>query len=337
MTEQKPDQHEGSLLSRISEEELQGFSPHEVSTAVPFLDDEVDGAAVELYKQASDYVLASIRKGQQGKSPDITLGRDLASRMVDSLERDSALLLLATDRRQEFAVATHAVNVTILALRVAGTLKYTRDQQLRVGLAGLLHEIGVGWLPNRLLHEKGEVSPEIRRRVRERPVYSAEILERLCPDLPWLSKTVGQVYEREDGSGFPRGLKKEEILEEAKVLAIADVFEACIHDRPYRKALTGYQLLHELTRGQSGSFPPHIVKGLVRSFSVYPYNEYVVLSTNEIARVVEVNRDNVLRPVVDVLYNSKGERLSKPKTIDLSRHPSLSITEAVTYDTLPQQ
>ncbi|MFQ5930713.1 MAG: HD-GYP domain-containing protein, partial [Acidobacteriota bacterium] len=146
---------------------------------------------------------------------------------------------------------------------------------------------------------------------------------------------VGQVYERENGSGFPAGLKGGEILEEAKILGIADVFEACIHDRPYRKAVTGYQLLEELTRGGTRTFSDHIVKALVRSFSLYPYNEYVILNTNEVGQVVEVNPENLLRPVVKILYDSQGKPLREPREIDLAQNPSHSITKAITYKRLP--
>ena len=75
--------------------------------------------------------------------------------MVDSIVDSSALLMLATDRVQEFTVSTHSVNVAVLSIRLAQTLNYNLEHQVRVGLAGLLHEIGVAWLPERLLHKTG--------------------------------------------------------------------------------------------------------------------------------------------------------------------------------------
>ena len=109
----------------------------------------------------------------------------------------------------------------------------------------------------------------------------------LKPPFDWMAQIVGQIYEREDGNGFPLGLKGEEIREEAKILGIVDVLEACIHDRPYRNALTGYQLLEELIRKDTQGFSDPIVKALLKSFSLYLYNEYVLLNTKELARVVE--------------------------------------------------
>ena len=290
----------------------------------------VDAETISLYTIATAYVLESIRRVEQKKRPDIDKGKELVQRMSDSIVHSSALLLLATDRRQDFAVSTHCVNVSVLSLRLSQTLGYLMQKQIEVGLAALLHEIGVAKLPEGMLQEAGQVSPEAR----QRPVYGAKILEELCPEYGWLAKTVGQVYERETGSGFPQGLKGKDICEEAKILGIMDVFEACIHDRPHRKALTGYQLLDAFTRGETESFAPHIVKALIESFSVYTYNEYVVLNTDEMGRVVEVNSENLCRPLVRILYDKERKAVEQLLEIDLSKKPSLFITKAVTYDEL---
>ncbi len=251
--------------------------------------------------------------------------------MLDSISESSALLLLATDRLQDFAVSTHSANVAILSLRVAQAMNLSEQDQIRVGLAGLLHEIGVTSLPEGMLYRAGKLVPEVRNR----PVYGAEILGEFYPDQDWLLQTVRQVYEREDGSGFPLGLQGKEILEAAKILGIVDVFEACIHDRPYRDALTGYQLLAELTRGQTKTFANHIVKALMNSFSLYPLNEFVVLNTHEVAQVVEVNPEFSLRPLVKILYDKEGRLLRTPREADLSHQSLLFIVKAISHHELP--
>ena len=293
-------------------------------------EEDIDAETSSLYTIATAYVLESIRRVEQKKSPDIDKGKELVQRLSDSIVQSSALLLLATDRRQDFAVSTHCVNVSVLSLRLSQTLDYLLQKQIEVGLAALLHEIGVAKLPERMLQDPGQMRPEAR----QRPVYGAQILEELCPEYGWLAKTVGQVYERENGSGFPQGLKGEEICEEAKILGIMDVFEACIHDRPHRKALTGYQLLDAFTRGETESFASHLVKALIEGFSVYTYNEYVVLNTDEMGRVVEVNSGNLCRPLVRILYDKERKTVAQPSEIDLAETPSLFITKAVTYDEL---
>ena len=320
-----------SLLEKVSELELEEFQPQEIPGSKGGPEEKGDSDSVSLYNAATAYVSKSIQKAQKKKSPDMKQGEELVQGIIDSIAQSPALLLLATDRTQEFAVSTHSVNVTILALRLAQTLDYDLQNQIKVGLAALLHELGVALLPERLLYQPGQVSPQVR----QRPAYSAQLLKKFYPKDDWLFETAGQVYERANGSGFPLGLEGDQVREEAQVLGIVDVFEACIHDRPYRKALTGYQLLEELTRGNTKTFSDHIIKGLVRSFSLYPYNEYVLLNTNELAQVVDINPQKLSRPVVKILYDKQGQLLSEPRKTDLAQHPSLFISKAVTYHDLP--
>jgi HD-GYP domain-containing protein (c-di-GMP phosphodiesterase class II) len=323
---------EASLIETVSQQELEEFQPRqiEVTEAPPEIETESEPAS--LYKAATAYFLESIRRIQRETAPNIEQGEELVKRIIDSILDNSALLLLATDRRQEFAVSAHSVNVAILSLRLAQTLNYDKENQARLGLAALLHEVGVVSLPKQLVHETGPVSPEVR----QRPAYGAKILKAFYPTYDWLFETVGQVYEREDGNGFPLGLKGEEIREEAKILGIVDVLEACIHDRPYRKALTGYQLLEELIREDTQGFSDPIVKALLKSFSLYPYNEYVILNTKELARVVEINPANSFRPLVQILYDSNGVRLEEPRETDLALSSLLFISQAISYHELPE-
>jgi HD-GYP domain-containing protein (c-di-GMP phosphodiesterase class II) len=125
------------------------------------------------------------------------------------------------------------------------------------------------------------------------------------------------------------GLPGEEIDERAKIIGIADVFDAYIHSRPYRSPVTGYQALFELTTDQQREFSDQMVKALIRGFSLYPINECVRLSTGEVGRVVDINQDNLSRPVVTILIDGEGVALDDPKTIDLGRESSMYIAEAL--------
>ena len=323
---------EASLIETVSKQELEEFQPRQIEVTEAPPENKTKSEPASLYKAATDYCLESIRRIQRKAAPNIEQGEELVMRLIDSIMDNSALLLLATDRRQEFAVSAHSVNVAILSLRLAQTLNYNKENQVRLGLAALLHEMGVVSLPKQLVHETGPVSPEVR----QRPAYGAKILKAFYPKYDWLFETVGQVYEREDGNGFPLGLEGEEIREEAKILGIVDVLEACIHDRPYRNALTGYQLLEELIHDDTKGFSDPIVKALLKSFSLYPYNEYVLLNTKELARVVEINPENSFRPLVQILYDSNGVRLEEPRETDLALSSLLFISQAISYHELPE-
>ncbi len=320
------------LPDKISEEELNNFETGDLlggSRDVP--EGTTESESAQLYERATVLVLESIHRAEKDQPPDVEEGKRMVQQMDDLISKDSGLLLAATDRIQAFAVSTHCVNVAILGVRIARSLNYSDEGKMKVGLAALLHEIGVVKLSRRMVHERGKVDQEVRNR----PVYSAEILEKLGSEYDWLVQTVRQVYEREDGTGFPLGIKGKDIREEAKILGIVDVLEACIHERPYRRAMTGYQLFHELTSGANQRFASRIVKALLKCFSLYPYNEYVLLNTGEIGKVVEVSETNILRPKLKMLFDVKGEPFEDQPELDLKSTPSRNINQAITYHQLP--
>ncbi len=298
-------------------------------------DSKETGEDVELvYREANAFLLASIRRVEDGEKVDVTQGAEIAKRIVEALKKDNGLLLLATERTSEFTLAQHSVNVAIIAARIGQSLGIPEDRIIRLGLAGLVHDIGSAKLKEKLLYKRGQFSASERAEIERRPIYSAQILSNI-PGFDWLQQLVIQVHERENGKGYPHRLEGKEITEDAKVLGIADVFEARIHERPHRQAMTGYQLLERLTSG-GGSFSDRIIKALIRSFSVYPFNEYVVLNTGEIGKVIDISAENTLRPTIKVLFSAEGEPVGEPKIINLARNASLFITRAIPASSLPK-
>ncbi|HUV12310.1 MAG TPA: HD domain-containing phosphohydrolase, partial [Acidobacteriota bacterium] len=203
--------------------------------------------AQQLYSRAVASVLEWIKGAESRSLPRLDSGWTLAADIVGALEYDSALLLAATDRFQEFSVSAHSVNVAILSVRFADTMGRASRFKERICLAALLHEIGVVRLPEGLMFKKDPLSAEALQLLRSRPVLSAEVLQALGEPSGDLAEIVGQVFERANGSGSPLGRKGNEIREEAGIVGIVDAFETCIHSRPYRQAFTGYQTLQEFS------------------------------------------------------------------------------------------
>jgi HD-GYP domain-containing protein (c-di-GMP phosphodiesterase class II) len=282
----------------------------------------------QLYDEACAYVMDSIRNVEAG-GVDVFRGAGIAERIVESLARDKGLVLEATRRDQDYSVSRHCVNVAVFATRIAQTLNCDLQAQREVCLGGLLHELGVSRLPSKLVHKSDLLTSSEVKQLKRRPLGSAEIINRLGKEYRWLGRMVSQVMERENGTGYPVGLGGDEIIEGAKILGIADVFDACIHERPYREALSGYQALFELTTDQQRAFPDHLVKALIKGFSLYPFNECVRLSTGEVGTVIDINDENLSRPIVTVLFDSNGEEVTDSRVVDLSREPALFIEEAL--------
>lgn len=296
--------------------------------------EEVGKETALLYKEAFAYVLSAIRRAENHRAMDLPTGLGLSRRILMALKSDNGLLLLATDRTAEFSLTQHCVNTAIIATRISHTMGMSEEHVLRLCLAGLLHDIGTVRLPPKLLCKFSAFTEEERLEMRKRPFYSGEILSGI-PDFEWLPPIVSRVPEREDIRSLSREWQSEsDLTEESMVLGLANVFEAAIHHRPYRRAMTGYQSLEALA-GEVGLFPTRITKAMLRSFSVYFFNEFVVLNTGEIGKVININVENALRPTVKVLFSADGERLVKPKVVNLARNASLFITRAIKPEELP--
>jgi HD-GYP domain-containing protein (c-di-GMP phosphodiesterase class II) len=292
--------------------------------------------AQQLYTRAVESVQDWIKGAESRTLPGVESGWAVAEEIVQAIEYDSALLLAATDRFQAFSVAAHSVNVAILSVRFTGTMGRARQFQERVCLAALLHEIGVARLPRGLMYKKDPLSPEAVHLLRSRPLLSAEVLQGFGEPSGDLAEIVGQVFERANGSGSPLGRKGNEIREEARILGIVDALETCIHSRPYRKAFTGYQTLQEFSTDPTAPFSDDEVKTLIRSVSLFPYNELLRLSNGEVARVVDINRENLSRPIIEVVSGKPGPVPNASNLVNLAESPSLQISEVISLERLAQ-
>ncbi|MGI8785438.1 MAG: HD domain-containing phosphohydrolase [Acidobacteriota bacterium] len=184
-------------------------------------------------KEAASFVSASMKRAATGETIDAQRGLAVVGTIIESLKKNNELLLTASDRSAEFSVAHHSINVAILASVMAQTSGKAGQSLLRICLAGMLHDIGTVKLPEKLIYKPGPLTAEERSHMRRRPIYSAEILSNV-KGLEWLPVIVSQVCERDDGQGYPYGLRGKQISEEARLLGISDVLEARTHARPYR-------------------------------------------------------------------------------------------------------
>jgi HD-GYP domain-containing protein (c-di-GMP phosphodiesterase class II) len=226
----------------------------------------------------------------------------------------------------EFGLARHMVNTAIFAMKIAQGLEIPEEELPWAGLAAALHDVGMVIVPQRTLGKAANLSSEEMAIVRQHPEKGFRILQGLGPEYEWLANVALQEHEREDGSGYPRGLKGDEIHELAKVVGLADVYEAITHPRPYRTARAPLDIVKEIIATERTKFSDRVLKGFIRGLSTFPVGSFVRLNSNEIARVVATNPVLPLRPVVDVVAGPKGEPLDSPRRIDLSSSTLIYIT-----------
>ena len=161
--------------------------------------------------------------------------------------------------------ANHQQRVTQLACAIAKAMDLPEDDITGLYLAGLVHDIGKVSVPAEILCNPGGLSTDELNIIKMHPTVGYEVLKGL--DLPWpIAQIVHQHHERIDGSGYPLGLSEEDILLEARILAVADVVEAMASHRPYRPSLGLDYALHEIVKNKDKLYDPNVVDACLRVF-----------------------------------------------------------------------
>lgn len=286
-----------------------------------------DRSADLYYQLAQQEVTRILEAASRGEACTVGTLRRVMAGMVQALATGDDLLLQAQEAGDpRVDLARHMVNVAIFSLKIGQGAGCRDDELPWLGLAACLHDVGMVIVPRRILDKPEALSPDEMALVRQHPEKGFRILQALGPEFEWLANVALQEHEREDGSGYPRGLAGDQIHEYAKIVGLADVYEALSHNRPYRQMSSPVDVVKELISSQRRRFPDRILKGFIRGLSAFPVGSVVRLNSMEVGRIVATNPTLPLRPVVEVMQGSKGERLDPPRRLDLATNTLLFIT-----------
>ncbi|MCM8824199.1 MAG: HD-GYP domain-containing protein, partial [Candidatus Omnitrophica bacterium] len=173
-------------------------------------------------------------------------------------------LASAVEKRDPYT-AGHQQRVTYLASSIAQKLKFSEEKLNGLQLASLIHDVGKMYVPAEILSKPTMLSEIEFNLIKAHPQVGYYILHSV--EFPWpIDRIVLQHHERLDGSGYPFGISKEEILMEAKIIAVADVVEAMASHRPYRPSLGIDRALEEISINQGILFDKQVVEICIELF-----------------------------------------------------------------------
>lgn len=224
----------------------------------------------------------------------------------------------------------HSLNVAIYSIATANELAYAQEDLRELGIGAVLHDIGKLKIPETILKKPAQLTVDEFNKVKKHTVFGCEFLKGLAYRNISPAYIAMTHHERCDGTGYPRRLKADDIEECVRIVMIADVYDALTSDRVYRSrqspdAVMGY--INDLGMHQ---FDKNMVNCFKKSIAIYPVGTGVVLNTMEKAMVLKVNVDMPTRPVICLVYDEQGNRLSDYKEVDLSKEWSLFIVDS--YD-----
>lgn len=290
----------------------------------------------ETYQRAFDTIYKTVGSlmdtpAYRGRASTPDLGRTFRALfgeiIHDLLQRKDIMYSLAQIHVADAYLFQHSVNVAVLAGIMGMAKGYNRNQIEELGVGALLFDIGMTKVPKELLRKTTPLTPEERAIVEKHTTEGFDML-RTQHDISLLSAHCAlQHHERYDGSGYPRGLKGNEIHEYAQIIAIADVYDALTSPRSYRNRYSPSEAIEYLFAAGNTLFDLELIKLFCRHVSVYPVATTVMLNTGQIAVVTANNPLAVHRPVVRILREADGRPVSTPYEIDLKYDIQLMIVK----------
>ncbi len=228
------------------------------------------GRAAPLFNTKGDIVgaIESVR--------DITDIKQFEDDLVQSHAKLEAIfagtvsaLASMTEKRDQYT-AGHQQRVAELACAIGREMKLPAEMIEDINIAATIHDIGKLYVPLDILSQTGELTDIEFLFIKTHPTAGYDILKSIPFDAP-IAEVVQQHHERVDGSGYPRGLKGEEILLQARIVAVADVVEAMVSHRPYRPALGIDKALEEIQNNAGRLYDPLVVDACLRIFKEHRF------------------------------------------------------------------
>jgi HD-GYP domain-containing protein (c-di-GMP phosphodiesterase class II) len=228
-------------------------------------------------------------------------------------------------------LAKSSVNTAILTAMIALEMKLPNHRVMQITTGALLHDAGMLRLPRDITEKKGGLTGAEVQRMQAHPLYTYKII---CKELLY-PEDVGiaalQHHERWDGEGYPRRVSGTNIDLGARIVSVADAFEAMVSEKPYRNSMMGYQAMKNLLSDNSRRFDPDVLKHFIKTMGIYPIGSIILLNNGAIARVVEVKGNAPLRPNIRVLIDEFGKVFKQDEgdIIELLTEKSLFIARAL--------
>ncbi|WP_223594543.1 HD-GYP domain-containing protein [Neobacillus bataviensis] len=217
-------------------------------------------------------------KGTLAESIRSLYTTDPFERVMNSIGQSVKALVNATEKKDLYTVG-HTFRVTLYALQLAEELGLKPEQLRTVVQGGLVHDVGKISVPDAILNKPGKLEPDERAIIEKHPVDGYEI----CRELGFMMEELGVIrshHEKWDGSGYPDQLKGEDIPLFARIMAVADVYDALTSERSYRKAWPHSEAIKFLIENKGTHFDPICVEAweklCLRSPSVYQYPAQVI-------------------------------------------------------------
>ena len=278
------------------------------------LDDELDVQDVpansssmmkveEFYSSFLNYTKNLIVHAAVGNELDFNQVARRIKTLCDMIRQErNAILRVQSNamfNQEENFLASHSLKSTIISIIIGSYFKLPTHRLIELGVAALLHEIGMTVLSPRIYLSRQALKPLEKKAILSHPARGYNMLKANGFPLSVMLAAL-EHHERDNGSGYPRNLTGDKISLYAKIIAVACSYEAISAQRPHKEAKDGYTGMVELLKNEGKQYDDTIIRALVYSLSIYPVGLHVLLSNDLKAQVIDVDPEDPRYPIVQI-------------------------------------
>lgn len=227
--------------------------------------------------------------------------------MLEIKDNKELLSILADMHVHDQYIFTHSYNVTLYSLAIGMELKLSQKQLEILGLGAILHDVGKIDVSLDVLLKPGKLTEEEYEEIKKHAECGFQILKGVGTIPLLVAHCAYQHHERNNGSGYPRGLHEKDIHYFGKIIAVADVFDAVTSNRIYRKAMLPHEGLEILYSGSGTLYDQEIVEAFRKSVAIYPVGLTVILNDKRVGIVSKQNTGVSDRPIVQIIEENNME------------------------------
>lgn len=273
--------------------------------------------ARKLCSEAKGQVKLMFDEVRMGKAIDTDARDCLVNEIATLVDSNSAAILsVARMKTHDDYTYMHSVAVSALMLSLAKQLKLDENLTKLAGVGGLMHDLGKAFMPVHILTKPGKLTDDEYAIMKKHPAAGAKMLQNGNAEAEVIDIALHH-HEKIDGSGYPHGLKQEEISVLARMAAICDVYDAVTSNRPYKNPWDPSISIRNMA-GWEGHFDKHIFNAFVKTLGIYPVGSLVRLTSQHLAVVTEPGIESLLKPTVKAFFSAKLMMPIPIKTIDLA-------------------
>ena len=285
--------------------------------------------------KAVSYIRSSFEKVKEAKGKQASFLLDQNSKKIISIvdellnviSNNKELLMILSDAYiYDEYLYHHSFQVTMYSIAIAKELGYSYEDQRLIGIGALLHDVGKLVIPQDIINKPGKLTEEEFEEIKLHTKYGFDILRNLHSVSLFVAHCAYQHHERLDGSGYPRGIKGKEIHPYAKIIGVADVFDAITSNRVYRAKKHPSEALAIIEASSGVGFDKMVVEAFKRVVTKYPNGTVLQLSDMRRGVVARQNPNNPTRPFVRI-FEENNQLLAATYEISMEKHPNIHIVK----------